>query len=198
MRPTRRLSVAMAPALFALASCTFPDVQISDDAALPGDANDFDATVDGDAAPDARPDVRDSSAVDAVDATTDAPIDTAPPIDAGCIKTCDCDNDGDRAKGGACGGLDCDDFDAEANTKVTTFKTFKARGTSLGDWNCDGKVVKAKTDGVNCGSLLIGACGTEGFIGPTGCGDTATYVVCQPNVTFCKDGPTHSDIQGCL
>ena len=92
-----------------------------------------------------------------------------------------CDCDGDYAKNASCatGALDCDDFDGLVRPGqgfVASPWDSTSPHAPAGDWNCDGTVTKQYAYGVTCG--LLANC-TEGFASNPGCGQSATYNVCE-------------------
>ncbi len=191
--------------LVGLGGCTFPDVQVdpADTRPPPVDTSvDMGGEVDSDKldtadVADTGDDVGDSdtssdTAADSKSETGDTAWDGNP---------CDKDGDGWTAIGGTCGGKDCDDNDKNANPDVKTFLTLDATksGNPLkGDWNCDLKVEKQYPVNVTCSSLLVTACaGAAGFKGDPVCGTSGTYVSCKVSGTFCVDGTTSTQVQGC-
>jgi len=142
----------------------------------------------------------DTSVVDATDSS--AAIDTREPPDtrpADSNDPCDKDRDGFKAKGGTCGGNDCDDDDDRASPSVSTYLTFDATGKGhAGDWNCDGTVKRQFEINVSCGLLGGGACSsTKGFTGNPTCGTSGKYVQCVTSGALCVEGTTTTQIQGC-
>lgn len=159
-------AVIFAP-LAMIASCTFPDVQFGD-ASVPIDTGTDDVVVVDDAGND-------------TDAGDDAPFDP-----------CDMDHDGHKAEGGACGGDDCNDHNANQHPGQTNFITDVPDAAPFGDWNCDGTVEKAFSF-TSCG---IGTCGMQGFTVDTGCGITNLFVTCNPPLT-CPATDAGMRAQGC-
>jgi hypothetical protein len=197
------------------APATAPDAT-SGDEGVTEDAGADDATAGDDARPDAGRDATPEAAADtgandapaeaAADTGTDAGTDAG--VDAGTDAGVDaadsgdpCDNDRDtyKAKGGVCGGLDCDDNDARRNPGVTTYQTYV---TSNGDWNCDNRVDLQYTPNVVCSSFLLPATcnAAAGFTGAPACGAMGTYNACTWDLVngLCHAASTRSDTQGCL
>lgn len=143
------MRAAWLASLVVLSSCTFPDVQFGDASAPIDSGSDVVVVVN-----------------DAGDAGDDA------------FDPCDMDHDGYKAEGGACGGNDCNDFNAKQHPGAD-FVTDEPDAAPFGDWNCDGNVEKQYTF-TSCG---VGTCGTQGFTIDTGCGITNPFVSCNPPLT---------------
>ncbi len=178
-------------------ACGFPDVTFTD--AGDGSEAGFDATLEaGEAGP-----LEDATA----DASEDAPEDVRPDVlilgDAGSDvdggDPCDRDQDGYKAKGGSCGGDDCDDLDARAHPGLTGFFTHAIFPPTNGDWDCSGVVDKQFTD-VNqaCGLISLGKCVQKtGFAADPKCGTQGTYITeCIFENLSCK-AVTKLEYQGC-
>jgi len=117
-----------------------------------------------------------------------------------CADMCDCDGDGDKAKG-VCGGKDCADHDKDAPAGAD----FDQRGTPIVglrdpaetqdyDFDCDG-VVKYQYPVASCGLLSNGLCGEDGFKLFTECGQKGLYIKCDG--TLCAAKTMEMRIQGC-
>ncbi|MGH7293696.1 MAG: hypothetical protein ACRELB_02130 [Polyangiaceae bacterium] len=194
-----------------LGACSFPQVSYDTgeggaDASQGDGSHDGSASGGGDAGPDSG---GDGFAGDDGQAASDAPSGDAPgdAVDdyvfeaAADAPVCDQDQDTYDAKGGTCGGLDCDDTDKHANPGVTTYQTYPAHPPSSGDWNCDGKVVMQFPESFNCGLLAGSACaGKSGFTDTPGCGQTsANFITCKVSTALlCVVDTTTSNTQGCL
>ena len=54
------------------------------------------------------------------------------------------------------------------------------------DWNCDGTIERQLQREVDCDSLRVRGCRGDGWQdGVPACGDTASFVTCEPRVLFC-------------
>src|SRR5262249_21285713 len=139
-----------------------------------GDAPVVDASDAASEASDAGSDAHDAGdASDASDAADAA--DALDAADANDGDPCDKHRDTYRAKGGTCGGLDCDDNDSRRNPGVSMFLTYP---TSDGDWNCDLTVDRQYTSNVVCNQILLtnNCNNAAGFSGADpGCGQQGNY-----------------------
>src|SRR5688572_6713139 len=138
-----------------LTGCTFPTVEVSSSPADALDAADsFDPVDSADASGEVSADAI-ADATDSVEPSTDAPpVDTStgdtssgdglPDVDAplpdvvlpeapvDASDPCDKDGDGYKAKGGTCGGNDCDDTDPRAHPDpLLDFVTFDATASKV-------------------------------------------------------------------
>ena len=154
---------------------------------------------DGDAMPEGATDAAADAPGDS--STTDAPQDAAEAGDAGVdAPVCDKDGDQDLAKGGVCGGTDCDDNDARAYFGEPSFRTFTPTAVTNGDWNCDGIVTPQFATGFSCGVLSLGSCGAaSGFTDTPGCGVASpNFITCRVQAAvLCVTNTTSSNTQGC-
>lgn len=174
--------------LVVLPACGFPSPELT---AAAEDAGVVDSSV-VEASPDTAEAASDTHAPDDVaDTTGEAAIDASDP--------CDKDRDGFKAKGGSCGGVDCDDGDGRANPGVSGFVTYDATGKAHGgDWNCDGKLDRQFDINVSCGLLGGAACSsTKGFSGNPTCGTSGKYVQCATSGALCVEASSRTEIQGC-
>ncbi len=208
-------------------ACSFPDVSIDDrlgDSSFDSAGSDTD--LGGDAAKDTSSgdggdggDVGDVSHADVGDTNvegggevgpdggdgSDAKLDVGDTRDAGdttptCTKACDCDDDTDKANAGTCGGLDCDDYDPRASSKITAFNaTDLATLTTKGDWNCNKTLEKQYPINVSCSKLALGGCdGQQGFSGDPACATSGVYVFCKTNLAVaCVEDHNETRTQGC-
>ncbi|HEY1694861.1 MAG TPA: hypothetical protein VGG39_21970 [Polyangiaceae bacterium] len=115
--------------------------------------------------------------------------------------SCDQDQDHDNAKGGVCGGTDCDDDDPRAYLNEPDFQTYTPTQVTKGDWNCDGILETQFTPNFGCGGLLKSNCtGTAGFTDAPACGATSpNFITCKLNLAgvLCVTDTTSSNVQGC-
>jgi hypothetical protein len=115
--------------------------------------------------------------------------------------SCDMDQDHDNAKGGVCGGTDCDDDDPRAYLNEPDFETYTPTKVTNGDWNCDGIVETQFPPNFTCGGLLKSNCtGNAGFTDAPACGATSTsFITCKLNLAgvLCVTDTTSSNVQGC-
>lgn len=209
--------------LFAIvAGCSFPQPTI-DDISTSGDSSAVDSGV-GDSA---KSDVGDTTVTDStmmetsgdstmMETSGDTPADSSmdsvvmdsedtKPDGPTCVKICDCDGDGDEAKGvTGCTGNDCDDGDSRRNSKVTDFQSYSLTMpfavTHGGDWDCSGGVTKQYSiENINCGSYLnASGCIQQGYKTAATCGTTNTLVSCKAGpLTNCVAGGETSIIVKC-
>lgn len=188
------------------AACTFPDPSfIDDDAGTRSDAiGRTDSAADQDAAQEAMSDVLLSDAF----YEGDSSFITVEAGDAeGGVITYNCDKDGDRvfAAGAPCGGLDCNDDNAEIlPASNMPFITKPPPPGSSGDWNCDGNVEKqyARFEW-SCGGLSNLTCqNLGGFTGrdqDVPCGTTADFITgcTKTPLGLCTVLSTEKRSQGC-
>lgn len=155
--------------------------------------------VSTDAAEETTVEVGPEDAADTAEADTLEDVVDVAEVDTRVDDPCDVDRDGYRAKGGSCGGNDCDDGDPRANPGVASFVTFDATGKSHGgDWNCNGTIERQLPINVSCGLLGGATCSaTKGFTGSPVCGTSGKYVQCVTSGALCVEGTTKTEIQGC-
>jgi len=189
------------PTLIALvvAACSFPDVTYSnamDGSGTDATSQDGSSEAGGDGTADGPGEIGSD------ERTSDAPADVADehPFEAAADSpVCDEDQDGDPAKGAACGSTDCDDHDARAYFGEPNFLTYPPTPTTGGDWNCDGVVTAEFSTSFSCGLVNLGSCGSAaGFTDAPGCGQTSSnFVTCKKAGVLCAVDTTTTNIQGC-
>ena len=117
-----------------------------------------------------------------------------------------CDKDGDRvfASGAPCGGLDCNDDDAnmypaENHPYSTLPPAAGAPPGNGGDWDCNGQVQKQYLTNIECGGLTnLGCAISMGFKGDPACGSKGEFITCAKNgFGICVVASTIQQTQGC-
>jgi hypothetical protein len=109
----------------------------------------------------------------------------------GCLKHCDCDDDGAMTEG-ACGGDDCDDEDPLVFPGQTKFFSVRAKNDQIGfDYDCSGVIERpaAQSTKLNCKGLELFDCeeGQGFFDALPSCGNTGEWGSCEKDTLSCED-----------
>lgn len=116
-----------------------------------------------------------------------------------CAKACDCDDDGALAKGGTCGGDDCDDTDARAHPNQADF--FDTPAPTAGfDFDCNGSTLPSETKPLDCGVgvALCPPATQQGFVGTLpACGQAGDWGFCSNDNIVCKESVVEKRTQKC-
>ena len=139
-----------------------------------------------DAAPDAGNDVAvEGSAGNAGSGGPDAQPDA--PTDSGCAVACDCDGDGQTAKG-SCGGKDCDDSNPNVFEGQTKFFAIPRANGSF-DYDCNDAETPQQGK-VQCVGALCVTKNVAGLYADPVCGAVQQWATCTPTTLGCNVTPS--------